>query len=102
MKWLFCSYNADTDTCHVPHDDTVARTTMLGLNGIAAEGFTSYFMEEETIPVFSEEHSGTGVIYWRTAETDLNDNVRLLGINTLAECHVACQLSTDGICWVFR
>jgi hypothetical protein len=96
------SYNETTDTCHVPHDSVETRDTMLYMNGIEQEGFISYFMKTETIPAFSRDHSGTGVVYWRDTQDDLAENVRLMGIDSLDECHVACQLSNSGKCWVFR
>lgn len=75
---------------------------MLELHGIEQVGYTSYFMKTETIPSFAGDYSGVDVVYWRQAQDDLTENVRLLGIDTLQECHIACQLSTDGKCWVFR
>lgn len=102
LNFCICSYNEQEFTCYVPHDNVAARLTPLELYGRQATGFVSYFMQERTIPAFSEEYSGVGKLYWRNAVGDRQENLDLLGVYSLHECYVACQLTTEGSCWVFR
>lgn len=99
---FYYSYKEEGGHCHVPHDTAVERPTPLGLYGIEQTGYEAYFMQNETIPAFSEDHSGVGVIYWREEIDDRDYNVDLEGVATVAECFVACQLTTEEHCWIFR
>lgn len=75
---------------------------MLGLYGAKKSGYTSYFMTNETILDFNGAESGVGRMYWRNAIDDYDENVHLMGLYNPNECHMACLLSTGGVCWIFR
>ena len=78
------------------------RTDMLKVNGVEQTGYKSYFMQTYTPRTFNEEHRGVASIYWRDSAANYDENVHLMGVDSVGECYSACLLSTDSVCWIFR
>lgn len=97
------SYNAGTDSCHVP-DHTASTNAVSQLMHITSSSYIGYAFVSTALlnTTLYDFASESNIVYWKSGTGNEADNFDLTGVASKEECYQLCQLKSGGVCWIFR
>ena len=97
------SYNADTDSCHAPHQtDAIASVTDFYFTEISGYHSYAFVTPPHYDSIDGRSSSDSNIIYWKSSVDNEDDNVDTTGVLSYQRCYELCQVVNEGFCWVFR